>query len=392
MRLFGTIEKWEEREDGHLVVFGVASSEAVDSDGEIITAAAMKAAIPDYMKFGNIREMHQPSAAGTAMACEVGEDGRTTLEALVVDPVAKEKVRTGTYKGFSIGGKVTKRSKNIIEGLKLVEISLVDRPANPEATFSLAKMEDAVDANEQSPEVQPTPDPTPNSPGSDAEKAEGPDLAKFMGEEVWDAMTALNALDAIMWLLSKEQAEPMEDPAQVTSLRAVVENLKRFIASEVLEDNSGKAAGTDDLEKRGAKFSKATKAALKAAQEAMEAGASCLKALGYEEADEDEGDGDTDKAAHAETLAKAAGLESDLAKVSVARDEALAKAAALQVELDTLKAQKPLKAVPIEKSADSKITKSQGEEQAEAPATDPLQAMRNVHKAGGTLITLNRLG
>ena len=56
------------------------------------------------------------------------------------------KVREGVYKGFSIGGSVTTRDAGdpqIVTGVELTEISLVDRPANPDAVFALWKSEDA---------------------------------------------------------------------------------------------------------------------------------------------------------------------------------------------------------------------------------------------------------
>ena len=52
------------------------------------------------------------------------------------------KVVEGVYKGFSIGGRVTARdaqAKHVITGVDLLEISLVDRPANPEAVIELFK-------------------------------------------------------------------------------------------------------------------------------------------------------------------------------------------------------------------------------------------------------------
>lgn len=144
MKIYAEISKTEAQDDGTIKVWGYASSEAVDSDGETITADAMKAALPDYMKFGAVREMHQPLAAGTAIEANVEDDGRTYFGAHVVDPIAVKKIETGVYKGFSIGGKVTARdelNKSIIKGLKLVEVSLVDRPANPEAVFTCYKAE-----------------------------------------------------------------------------------------------------------------------------------------------------------------------------------------------------------------------------------------------------------
>ncbi|CNP99119.1 Alanyl-tRNA synthetase Alanine-tRNA ligase%3B AlaRS [Neisseria gonorrhoeae] len=47
-KLYAEIAEMEAQDDGTVKVWGYASSEAVDSDGEVIAAAAMKAAIPDY--------------------------------------------------------------------------------------------------------------------------------------------------------------------------------------------------------------------------------------------------------------------------------------------------------------------------------------------------------
>lgn len=144
LRKFAAISKTEELPDGTLKVWGYASSGAEDSDGEVITPDAMKAALPDYMKFGAVREMHQAKAAGTAIEASVEADGRTFFGAHIVDTEAVKKVQTGVYKGFSIGGKVTSRDelkKTTITGIKLVEVSLVDRPANPEAVITIMKAE-----------------------------------------------------------------------------------------------------------------------------------------------------------------------------------------------------------------------------------------------------------
>jgi hypothetical protein len=145
---FVAFEKVEKQEDGTMLVSGVASSEAVDADGETITAEAMKAALPDYMKFGAIREMHQPIAAGSAIKCEVDDAGVTHLETKIVDPTTVMKIEEDVLKGFSVGGKITSRdsvNKSIITGIRLTEISVVDRPSNPEAVFKLAKVDGADD-------------------------------------------------------------------------------------------------------------------------------------------------------------------------------------------------------------------------------------------------------
>jgi len=149
MRLYGAIQKVEPQDDGTVRVHGIATSEAVDEQGEIVRADAIRAAIPDYMRFPALREMHQLSAAGTTLEAEVCDDGTTRIVAHVVDPVAVAKVRNQVYRGFSIGGRVTQReagNPKTITGLVLNEISLVDRPANPEAIFDCWKSAIAPDA------------------------------------------------------------------------------------------------------------------------------------------------------------------------------------------------------------------------------------------------------
>lgn len=142
VRQFGAITKIEDQEDGTIKVWGIASSETVDHAGEKITAEAMKAALPDYARFPALREMHEPLAAGKVLEADVDGTGATQICAHVVDPLAITKVKTGVYAGFSVGGKVLKRDpadRSVITGLRLVEISLVDSPCNPDAVISMWK-------------------------------------------------------------------------------------------------------------------------------------------------------------------------------------------------------------------------------------------------------------
>lgn len=127
------------------LVYGYASTEAQDSQGEIVRKEALEAALPAYMRFANIREMHLPSAVGVAKEATVDGTG-LWLKAKIVDDDAWRKVKEGVYKGFSIGGAVTGRDggdPRVVTGVELTEISLVDRPANPDAVFALWKSADA---------------------------------------------------------------------------------------------------------------------------------------------------------------------------------------------------------------------------------------------------------
>jgi len=142
MRFYAPIAKVDAEER---MVWGYASTEAEDDQGEIITRDALAAALGDYLKFANIREMHQMSAVGVAEEAGVDDKG-LYVGARIVDPRAWDKVTSGVYKGFSVGGRVKSRSptdRNVITALSLTEISLVDRPANPEAVFDCWKAEGA---------------------------------------------------------------------------------------------------------------------------------------------------------------------------------------------------------------------------------------------------------
>ena len=170
MRLFGSLTKIEDQPDGTLKVYGVASTGARDDAGEIVRPEAMKAALPDYARYPALREMHQATAAGRTLEASVDDDGATRIVAHVVDPVAIAKVKSRTYAGFSIGGRVLARDPKdatVITKIKLSEISLVDRPANPEAVIDLWKAE-----LEQRP---------PRTPGNEDVKSRAAEMARRAG-------------------------------------------------------------------------------------------------------------------------------------------------------------------------------------------------------------------
>ncbi len=166
MILYGELTKIEPQDDGTLKVHGVASTGGRDSAGEVVSPAAMRAALPGYMAYPALREMHQPLAAGAALYAEVDEEGATRICAHVVDPTAVKKVRAGVYKGLSIGGKVLARDPadaSLITSIRLDEISLVDRPCNPEAVIDLWKAA------------------PPQAPSNEAVRAEADAMAKAAG-------------------------------------------------------------------------------------------------------------------------------------------------------------------------------------------------------------------
>ncbi|MGV1045476.1 XkdF-like putative serine protease domain-containing protein [Limnohabitans sp.] len=274
-------------DDEKRMVYGYASTEAMDVQGEIVTKDAMAAALEDYMRFANIREMHQPSAVGVAKSAEIDDKG-TFISAHVVDDSAWSKVKAGVYKGFSIGGKALEKVDNVINALRLTEISLVDRPANPEALITLWKA-DAVEhcaeeavtqlaamLNKGTISAQRLVE-LANAHTTEATSAgkgiTEPALSKAEGEEVWDAGQALQALASIQYVLQKEREELAkgkdeggEAAKQVSALETAVVALKEFIASEIQEDNAERlhdvqmAAAGGHIHKVGRRFSGASMA------------------------------------------------------------------------------------------------------------------------------------
>lgn len=132
-------------DDEKRMVYGYATTESVDSQNEIVKLDAVKEALPDYLKYANIREMHQPSAVGKAVDISFDEKGMY-LGAKVVDDAAWTKVKEGVYNGYSIGGAILNKVNGSVNKLKLTEISLVDRPSNPDTTFTMWKMDMEDDA------------------------------------------------------------------------------------------------------------------------------------------------------------------------------------------------------------------------------------------------------
>ena len=326
-KLYAEISKTEKQDDGTIKVWGYASTEAVDSDGETITADAMKAALPDYMKFGAVREMHQNIAAGTAISAEVDDTGKTNFGAHIVDPLAVEKVQTGVYKGFSIGGKVLGRDdldKSIIKSIKLVEVSLVDRPANPEAVFTCYKAEDVekgeeggiVDLKKEGLKIVTT----PSGQNLLMKDAQGEPLKKGM----YNVSSLASVLSSISWITSDEEWEKQYEgdsspiPQQLRDWLAagcqiflsmaaeetaeMIANLQAMAPDPDPDPLQMSATAAADLQKVGAKFSQKSMGHIDDLKAALEAAQGHVEALLSSETD----DGDVEDAAAIEGLKKAA--------------------------------------------------------------------------------------
>lgn len=142
--VYAPILKKERQSDGTLLVTGIATDDTLDVDDQICDPAWLERAMPAWFQYGNIREQHSSIAAGVAMKLEQ-EGSRHIVTALVVDPTSVMKIESGVLKGFSIGIRDPRIAKDksapggrIVDG-EIVEVSLVDRPANPSCMLELAK-------------------------------------------------------------------------------------------------------------------------------------------------------------------------------------------------------------------------------------------------------------
>ena len=178
--VYAEITKSEKLDDGTLLVRGIATSPALDIDQQVCDPAWLSTAMPAWFKWGNIREQHSQIAAGIATEYAEKDGGIHEIVARVVDPSSVKKVETKVLKGFSIGIRGPRISSDKsapggrIIGGEIVEVSLVDRPANPECTLTLAKSAtpgvevtaDAFDETHQLIRVEELTETTPTAPAT----------------------------------------------------------------------------------------------------------------------------------------------------------------------------------------------------------------------------------
>lgn len=267
---YAAIIKSTENEDGTLMVYGKATDETLDLDQQICDPTWLAKAMPEWMvSGGNVREMHGPSAAGVAKEYEAKSDGHY-INTLIVDPLAITKVKAGVYKGFSIGIKsprVVRDNKaangRIIDG-QIIEISLVDRPANPSAKLIMAKSVEGESTLQRVEELHEYNAPLPSEIAknikpsrptlAEAIKAIKPDSVKF------DQTAFANARQAVAELIRVEAAEMGAGEDETYSLGQLVEVANHLMAwyegeqqeGEVMPDSTDSSiqlAVTPDLQK-----------------------------------------------------------------------------------------------------------------------------------------------
>ena len=191
-------------------VYGLATGETADRSGEICDYATTKpfyeAWSGDIAKasagksFGNVRAMHGSVAAGVVKAITFNDASKQIeIAAKIVDDAEWKKVQEGVYTGFSQGGGYVKRWKDEATGLQRYtanpsEVSLVDLPCLPTATFQLIKAAGAIEARPFAKSVQVEVTPPSNADVNTKAK----ELAKAAGRETAVAEFFAPAREALM--------------------------------------------------------------------------------------------------------------------------------------------------------------------------------------------------
>jgi hypothetical protein len=250
---YAEIIKYDKNDDGTITVYGKATSDDLDIDQQICDNDWLSKAMPEWFKSGgNIREQHSSIAAGVATELDTKNDGYY-VTAHVVDPTSVKKVEAKVLKGFSIGIKgprVVRDTKaangRIIDG-QIVEVSLVDRPANPTCQLVLAKsvggestLTQVEDLIEQLPEDKNM----EKSPVIDVivemyEKSVSGDKVKF-DQAAYD--TARRALANLIIVEAGEMADGSDERDDIETLIAALKHLFNWYSGEVEE---GEAMATD---------------------------------------------------------------------------------------------------------------------------------------------------
>jgi len=245
---YAAIIKADKQEDGSLMVYGKATDDSIDMDNQICDATWLDSAMPQWFKSGgNIREQHSNIAAGVAKEYEAKTDGHY-ITAHVVDPVSVKKVEAGVLKGFSIGIKAprvvrdTKAANGRIVDGQIIEVSLVDRPANPNAKLIMAKSVEGESSLVQVEELHEYSAPLPSEIAKsinprknivEAIKAVKPDTAKF-NQIAFD-----NARAAVAQLIQVEAQEMAIGADETYSLGQLVEVANHLMAWYAGEQQEG---------------------------------------------------------------------------------------------------------------------------------------------------------
>ena len=310
------------------IVSGFATLDNVDKQNDIVTTEASLGAFSKFR--GNIREMHQPSAVGRMVSFKEDKyfdpDTKKFYSGVYVSAyISKgaqdtwEKVLDGTYTGFSIGGKMLKwddaydekmdSQVRIIKEYDLVELSLVDSPANQFANIL------------------------------SVEKVDGADVLK--GDSVAELENVFWDSESGLVILSENESEnhPLSgvsmknigfvektDAEKTDMIKFLVDSAKGMNLSKMTEEVSPMTDATEDLTEKSDEVVEEVEVAPEAEAETEEVveAEDAEKADSVEAADDAEAEVEKADAAEAD-VEKADDVESDVEKADAVEVEEVAK-------------------------------------------------------------------
>jgi hypothetical protein len=160
LRKFFPLVKYDDIEG---IAYGLATSETPDADGEVCDYEPAKKAYKQWsddqlaktaasgqeLSLGNIRIMHQLQIGGKAIAIDYKDaEKQIWVTAKAGTPEARELLKGGYVTGFSHAGDYgykEQRGKYVHYAPIIKELSFVDSPCNPDATFAYVKADGSVE-------------------------------------------------------------------------------------------------------------------------------------------------------------------------------------------------------------------------------------------------------
>jgi hypothetical protein len=259
---YAEIIKFQKNEDGTATAYGIATDSSLDSDKQRCDANWLKTAMPEWFKYGNIREQHSSIAAGVGTELEE-KDGTYYIKADIVDAGSVSKLEKKVFKGFSVGirdARVVKDASapnGLIIGGEIVEISLVDRPANPNARLMLAKsvegevvkVEEEATEEELKLEEEVIEDAPPAEPETPSELVDAPTDEVVVVAEVVEEPKAEDLIPEE----TPEEKEILDGILDATSIEAIIERAVKSATESVRSQletlQAANEAGKEELNK-----------------------------------------------------------------------------------------------------------------------------------------------
>lgn len=238
------------------IVSGFATLDNIDRQGDKLLAEASREAFENFR--GNVRLMHQPIPAGKLISFKENTfyDPKTkkTYSGVFVDAyISKgaeniwQMVVDGTLTGFSIGGRIldsepmtddeTQESIRLVKKYELMELSLVDSPANQFANIlSIQKVNDELVASGISTSFS-----VENIFWCAEDEIAIPDVAESV-----ECSICHKAMTNIGWV---ESTDPAKDEEIAKCVDSIIEKAKAAMHAQPMMDEDDNEEDDDDLDK-----------------------------------------------------------------------------------------------------------------------------------------------